>query len=314
MRVGIVGRRGNIEYGAIVSDPLSPINTTLHNIITALIGAGHVVYTDADTWITYPYIRDLKIEKYESLTAIEIQEKVEVFVVVGGDGTVLDVARQVAGSGKPIIGVNQGRLGFITDIPADIAPKIILEMLNMRFSNPSVVVEVRHLLSLSKEGKDLGIALNEVTISKMGGRMIEYKVHIGKAGNLQFAYKARADGLIVATPTGSTAYALAAGGSIINPTSRVIQIIPMFPQTISYSPLIIDDSYSVYFELVSGNAEAWIDGQGPHYIQQGYQGGVLISQADKKITLWHPKTQDVSYDYWNTLRQKLNWHLEPGTK
>lgn len=323
MKIGIIGRKGRIELKRspgdydvpVVEPPHSKVGATITKIIDAL-ESSHEISVDADTYFFYHPFIGLDSENCPG-TVKDLASLVDVIVVVGGDGTLIDVARQVMDFSVPLIGVNQGRLGFITDIPADKAPETISKMLCSRTLR-NVFPETRHLLSLNDMTSSLGIALNDVVFNKVGGRMIEFRISIGRkddrwlAQSVQFAYKARADGLIIATPTGSTAYALSAGGSIINPTARVIQIIPMLPQTIAYAPIIIDDTNFIHFDLVSGHAEAWIDGQGPHPVKVGGRG-LTIFRSNKKVTLWHPYTKTVTYDYWETLRQKLNWHLEPGT-
>lgn len=314
MLIGIVGRKGRIgelpngSAGIIPEPDDHPVGLTINRIIESLKQEMYEYRIDVDTINSYP-----NVIKETCYNLNEIAKTVDVIIVVGGDGTLLDIARQTLGYNVPLIGVNQGRVGFITDIPSDKAPETIIKMLR---SN-EYTVEMRTLLDMT--GMDSRnaylkseIALNDIVFSKRGGRIIEYEVYLGQRGQEpKFAYKARADGLIIATPTGSTAYALAAGGSIINPTSRVIQIIPMLPQTLAYSPLIVDDSFSVKFKLISGEADAWVDGQGPFDIGKD---GMSIVRSTDKIIFWHPDTKDVTYDYFNTLRQKLNWQLEPGTK
>jgi NAD+ kinase len=309
MKIGIVGRKGRVDGDNIIPEPLSPIQTTILSIVKVL--EDHQIVFDRDTVVTYPYIQSLK-PSHQSIG--DLARHVDLIIVIGGDGTLIDVARHVLGLRVPVIGVNMGRVGFITSVSADNAADTVMQMIN----NRKVTYETRHFIQLNAElnaqgwpSKGPAIALNDVVFKAKGGRMIEFKVSIAKKlGEMpQFVYKTRADGLIVATPTGSTAYALAARGSIIKPTARVIELIPMFPQTIAYAPLITDDSNRVYFELVSGEAEAYVDGMGPYLVETGKP--LQVSIADPlTLELWHPQ----DYDYWSTLREKLNWHLEPGTK
>lgn len=312
MRVGIVGRRSERKR--------EPITNSIGIVIAQLAKAFKVedydVVIDSDTFETYRDNLDKVVCKLASTRPkktpymLDENKLVDIVVVVGGDGTMLEIARNHDLS-VPLIGVNQGRLGFITDVPADAGVKAVLEMI--KFSKYSQ--EKRRLLELRK-GDDFKLvdrALNEIVFNRGNGRIVEFKVSVGTdTNNQEFAYKVRADGLIINTPTGSTAYALAAGGTIIHPESRVIQVVPMFPQTLAYSPMIVDDHYNIGFELVNGDVEAWVDGQGPYIIKVGER--YTVQAALKPVTVWHPRTSEVTYDYWNTLRQKLNWHLEPGSK
>jgi len=252
-------------------------------------------------------------------------------VVVGGDGTMLEAARNLYNI--PLIGVNMGRLGFITDLPRVGAAQVIDLILRdwaawdrERSSDgpvpaypKNVTLERRALIHAERDNVSWGDALNDIVISKTGGRILEFKVFVDE----KFAYKVRADGLIISTPTGSTAYAYSAGGSILSPGSHTLQLIPMMPQTRSYSPLIISDRECVRVEMVAGEARIWADGIDSGTIVQPD----LVKPAISRNSSWvnvcrsfhdavfvHPHFSDLDYEYFQTLREKLNWHLEPGTR
>jgi NAD+ kinase len=229
-------------------------------------------------------------------------------IVFGGDGTMVSVCRDVAGL-IPILGINLGNLGFITDISASTSTQDIIELLE----KGSFDSEYRALLSCEFNHKypdnqephnHSGRALNDIVISRNTGKSLEFAVDI----NGKFAYKCRGDGVIISTPTGSTAYAMSAGGSIIDPASEVFEIIPMFPQTLSCRPLIISDESNIKITLTHGSADVFYDGILLHGdMREG--DWVCIRKYHKTTRLIHPK----NYDFYNTLREKLGWQQVLGT-
>ena len=229
-------------------------------------------------------------------------------IVFGGDGTMVSVCRDIAGQ-IPILGINLGNLGFITDIPASTATSDILEILE----KSQYDTEHRTLLSCELHHKyphtqelhnHIGRAFNDVVISRNTGKSLEFSVEI----NGNFAYKCRGDGVITSTPTGSTAYAMSAGGSIIDPASEVFEIIPMFPQTLSCRPLIVSDEVTIKITLDHGSADIFYDGILLHGDMRP-DDWVCIKKFPKKTKLIHPK----NYDFFNTLREKLGWQQVLGT-
>lgn len=237
-----------------------------------------------------------------------------ILVVFGGDGTMLGVARQAAklckpGKEVPILGINHGRVGFITDVPGDTEPHQILKIMRSHH-----VMEERLVLSVDITGEEdvhQEVALNEVLLKSDDGKIIEFEVYVDE----QFAYRSRADGVMVATPTGSTAYAMSAGGPILHPSAKVIEIIPMFPQTMSYRPLVLSDSADVAIKLVKGSAKVYVDGTPAASLGEGHL--IDVSKHRSSVKFMHPMLalpppHDISYNHFNTLRTKLNWHREPG--
>ena len=237
--------------------------------------------------------------KPESVLAMEsIPAKADLAIVVGGDGTLISCARLMAEHSVPLVGVNLGRLGFLTDIPADGVAAAIGAVMNGDF-----VPEQRLLLTGSvRRGKKTlisALAMNDVVVSRGAiGSMIEFAVTVDG----EFIYSLRADGLIVATPTGTTAYALSAGGPILHPALQAIALVPISPHTLSNRPVAIRSSSKVEITLVRGqDARVNFDVQAHLALEPG--DVVHVQAAPKPATLLHPK----GYRYFGMLRQKLRW-------
>lgn len=237
----------------------------------------------------------------------DIAQAAEVCIVLGGDGTMLNAAKQIHSPDRsiPLLGINLGNVGFITDVAADVRKDVIIEMLE----NHEYISEKRTMLTLNHAGVWL-TALNDVVISRSTGKIIEFKVRIDG----QPAYTARGDGLIISTPTGSTAYALSGGGPIVHPTARVIEIIPIMAQSLSTRPLIINDTSIVGIELVSGDAEIFLDGQLLREMKPKER--FETARSNRFVEFIHPNLPDLNhtYSYYDTLAEKLNWHFLPGTR
>jgi NAD+ kinase len=229
----------------------------------------------------------------------DLPARCDLALVVGGDGTLISCARLMAARDVPIIGVNLGRLGFLTDIPADALETTLNAMLDGEY-----IPEKRTLLSGSckRAGKTTftAAAMNDVVVSRGAmGSMIEFTVTVDG----EFIYSLRADGLIVATPTGSTAYALSAGGPILHPSLQAIALVPISPHTLSNRPVAIRGTSRVEVTLVRGaDARANFDVQAYCQLEPG--DVVSIAAAEKPVTLLHPK----GYRYFSMLREKLRWN------
>ncbi len=219
-------------------------------------------------------------------------------VIVGGDGTLIASARLMAEHNVPLVGVNLGRLGFLTDIPAQSAGSAIGAILDGEF-----LPEQRMLLSGSVRRGDktllTALAMNDVVVNRGAmGSMIEFAVTVDG----EFIYTLRADGLIVATPTGTTAYALSAGGPILHPSLSAIALVPISPHTLSNRPVAIRSTSKVEITLVRGEgARANFDVQA--YTELEPNDVVCVAASPKPATLLHPK----GYRYFSMLRQKLRW-------
>jgi NAD+ kinase len=228
----------------------------------------------------------------------DLPARSELAIIVGGDGTLLSCARLMAERGVPLVGVNLGRLGFLTDVPAEGLDASIESILAGDFQ-----AESRTLLAgtVRRNGETVfsALAMNDVVVSRGAmGSMIEFAVTVDG----EFIYTLRADGLIVATPTGSTAYALSAGGPILHPALSAIALVPISPHTLSNRPVAIRSTSKVEITLVRGvDARANFDVQS--YWELEPNDVVCVSAASRPATLLHPR----GYRYFSMLRQKLRW-------
>lgn len=224
-----------------------------------------------------------------------IPAEIDLMIVVGGDGSLLNATHCALPYNIPVLGINRGRLGFLTDIhPTELTK--ITEVLSGKYQS-----ENRFLLT-AHDKKPLGIALNDVVLSPGDAQLIEFDIVI----NNQFVCQQRADGLIIATPTGSTAYALSGGGPILHPTLNAIVLVPMFPHTLSNRPIVIDGDAKIEVIIHKQNTSAPFvscDGQRRIRIEPGSK--ITVQKHEKKLQLIHPN----SYDYFTTLRQKLGWQV-----
>jgi NAD+ kinase len=239
------------------------------------------------------------ITAYPALAADELGRVCDLAVVVGGDGTMLGIARQLASHGVPLVGINQGRLGFITDVSillfSEALPAII---------DGEHVEEHRTMLEgeVLREGVSIfeGFALNDVVVNRSStASMLELKIDIGD----EFVANFRADGLIIASPTGSTAYALSAGGPILHPGIAGWVMVPIAPHDLSNRPIVLPDSVEVAIEIVAGrDASVNFDMQGLASLQQGDR--VLVRRSPHQVRFLHP----LGWSYYATLRRKLHWN------
>jgi NAD+ kinase len=222
----------------------------------------------------------------------------DIAIVLGGDGTMLYAARRLAEFGVPLAGVNQGRLGFMTDIAREDMLAGVGELMAGKF-----VSEARVMLDgeIWRDGERLcgSLALNEVVVNKGDlGRMIEMKVEVDG----EFVYLLRADGVITATPNGSTAYALSANGPILHPNVAGIAIVPLCPHALSNRPITISDTSKIDITLISTHdCRVHFDGQERFDARVGDR--VRIARSPLTVTLLHPPR----YSYYAMLREKLHW-------
>lgn len=267
----------------------SSVQPTLDRLETFLQSRGVNVVTldNADPESTYPgglhNIGDLDLA-----------------IVVGGDGTMLNAARSLAGHDVPLIGVNLGRLGFLTDVPADQMCEVLERILAGEYS-----VTERALLraEIHNEGEIIytAVAVNDVVVSKgETARLLDFPVYV----NDMFVTDVRSDGLIVATPTGSTAYALSAGGPICQPTVDAIEMVPICPHTLSNRPIVLNNSSRIVIGPVSfpaGSAHVSIDG----HLQYTFRGEerVVVRRASRIVRLVRPR----GHNNFAALREKLGW-------
>lgn len=230
-------------------------------------------------------------------TAIGAQA--DLAIVLGGDGSMLSAARNLAAYGVPLVGVNQGRLGFMTDI----AFSQMRETIGLLMSGQYTIGERTMLEARVMRGeKEIFStqALNDIVVNKGAtGRMIEFLVHIDG----QFVYDLRSDGIIVATPTGSTAYALSSNGPILQPNVPGIALVPVCPHTLSNRPITVSDQCVIEITIKrrADGASLHIDGQ-PHS-EMAIDDKLIVRRAAHSIRFVHPP----GYSYYAMLREKLHW-------
>ena len=236
---------------------------------------------------------------YAEMSLAEIGCAVDLAIVLGGDGTMLNIARTLSLCHVPLVGVNQGRLGFLTDLTLDNMQDCIAAMLEGKF-----VTEQRLLLEarVMRNGVEVysGRAFNEVVVHRNNtSTMIEFEVRIDG----EYLYNQRADGLIVSTPTGSTAYAMSAGGPILHPSLDVLELVPICPHTLSNRPIVVKSS-SVVEILMHRTADIHVrfDSHSSYDLQ--LHDKIIVTRHPQPACLLHP----VGHSYYNTLREKLLWN------
>ncbi len=279
--VGLVGKYDNQGMETSLRALGEFLRTRGHTVLLAVQSADHLGITDFQTYNLH-----------------DLASKSDAVVVLGGDGTMLSIARELAAHGAPLIGINQGRLGFLTDITVDDMYDAMAEILSGQY-----VAEERILLNgqIRRDGERVfeASAFNDVVVGKGGsGRLIDLEIAI----NSEFVYSQRADGLVVTTPTGTTAYALSAGGPIVHPTLEAVALVPICPHTLSARPIVVSSHSRIELHLTyADDARVHFDGQHHFDLQRGDH--VWITRANRPVTLLHPH----SYSYYDTLRQKLHW-------
>jgi NAD+ kinase len=244
----------------------------------------------------------LDLGKWASGSFAWLGAHADLAIVVGGDGTMLNAARQLARYRVPLVGVNQGRLGFMTDIARSDMLTCMDDLLDGKF-----VPETRMLLDAEVVRDERSVvsnlALNDVVVDKGAiGRMIEFELFIDG----EFIYHLRSDGLIVATSTGSTAYSLSANGPILHPQVSAIALVPLCPHALTNRPILVGDRNQIEIRIVHAtDSRAHFDGQVTVDLRNG--DSVRIRRSEYTICLLHPP----GYSYFSMLRQKLHWSERP---
>lgn len=262
--------------------------------------------TDRKIIIEAETARYTRLDEFRTAEWQELGNAASLAVVMGGDGTVLGTARQLAPYGIPLIGINHGRTGFITDIPLQDAQKKLCEIFNGKYKE-----ENRMLLQVSvwRDSKQVysSSALNDVVINQpVCCGMVELSLELDGA----FMYMQRADGLIISTPTGSTAYNLAVNGPVVYPSLDSLLVAPIAPQTLSSRPVVLPESSTLGLKLVNispvevaasvhADMRTWSELQLGDYI--------IVRRAPYKVSFVHPE----NYSFFSTLRQKLYWNATP---
>ena len=273
------------------------VNETLQRLVEYLQSQHIDTFLDCDTASSF----ELKLPV---LAREDMGQKQDLIVVVGGDGSLLSAARMAIKVNVPVIGINRGRLGFLTDIsPQDMEAQLGAVLAGHYTEERRFLLQTR--IYDEETTYFQGDALNDVVLSRgKETHLIEFDVYI----NQQFVSHYRSDGLILATPTGSTAYALSAGGPIMHPQLNAIVMVPMFSHSLSSRPLVIDGQAHIDL-IISTTSESDLqiscDGHESRLVKPGQH--VAIEKNAQELRLLHP----VDYHYYDTLRIKLGWGFKP---
>ena len=239
------------------------------------------------------------IAGFNALNPTELGKHCDLAIVVGGDGTMLGIARQLARFNLPMVGINQGRLGFITDVPMGHYAEALAPIIAGDYEE-----ERRTMLEgvVFRDDQKIfdGFAMNDVVVSRSAtASMIEVKVDIG----LEFVANLRADGVIIASPTGSTAYALSAGGPILHPGIGGWLLVPIAPHDLSNRPIVLPDTLDITIEVVTGHdASVNFDMQSLASLLPGDR--IVVRRSRHQVRFLHPQ----GWSYYATLRRKLHWN------
>jgi NAD+ kinase len=269
------------------------IRPVLEDIANFLLGQGMEVSFERETAL------NTGVTDFEALSTAEMGKRCDLAVVVGGDGTMLGIARELARFNLPLVGINQGRLGFITDIPIDQYKQALAPMIAGDFEE-----EQRAMLEgdVWRDGEKIfdGLSMNDVVVSRGAtASMVELSVDVGD----DFVANLRADGLIISTPTGSTAYALSAGGPIVHPGIGGWVVVPIASHTLSNRPIVLPDLGEVRIGIVAGkDVSANFDMHNLASLMHGDQ--VRVRRSAFKVRFLHPR----GWSYYATLRRKLRWY------
>jgi len=271
-------------------------------------GANDTIKILADYFINNNYqlliessvAKNIKIEGYKEHSLVEIGALADLAIVVGGDGYMLGAARVLSCYNIGVIGINRGNLGFLTDIsPQDLLDPLAQILAGKSRSEQRFLIET----SVYRHGKlkSSNSAMNEAVLhAGKVANMIEFEVHIDGV----FMFSQRSDGLIISTPTGSTAYSMSAGGPILTPNLNALSLVPMFPHTLSSRPIVVDGNSEIKLILANENYENLQISCDGHVILAVMPGDeVIIKKSVNTLRLIHP----LSHDYFNVLRSKLNW-------
>lgn len=292
-RVGLLAKQGEDRIRAV-----------LPHLARAVSARGRTLTVEDST------ARDAELDlPHAPLEALA--ERSDLLLCVGGDGTLLAAARACAPRGVPVAGFNAGRLGFLTDLAFDQRDFAKMEQALAAILDDRGIAERRDLLEAevlrADGGRDAaGVALNDAVIQKRdAGRMIELSTKVDG----RFVCAHRSDGLVVATPTGSTAYALSCGGPILHPSLDALALVPICPHTLSDRPIVVGGGSTIEVSLAAGFggvAQLTLDGQVRWEVQPGDR--VVVRKAPHALTLLHPP----GHDYFDVLRTKLHWGLGHG--
>ncbi len=291
--VGLIGRRGT-----------ATIRDSLEIVLKLLLEKGVKVVVEADTARIMGNGRRKDRDRYERAARLELGERADLIVVVGGDGSLLGVGRDLAHCGVPVVGVNRGGLGFLADIAPEQIEAALGDVLAGRFR------EEDHFLlhaRVMRDGAEVAQspALNDVVVHQGGmARMMEISLWIDD----EFVYDQRSDGLIIASPTGSTAYALSAGGPIMHPSLDAIVVVPMFPHTLTSRPLVVRGRSEIRVSVGGSDQNARISCDSQVDFRLESDDDVVISKYETPLRLIYP----LEHSFFESCRSKLDWASRLG--
>ncbi len=258
--------------------------------------ARHLLAKGIDVWLEENTARGAELTGFNTAKLEHIGDRVDLAIVMGGDGTMLSVARSLIDNNIPLVGINRGRFGFLTDLRAEDMLGEIDKILAGQHQTESRML-LQAAVYRNNTQIHSGVALNDVVI-KSNLRLIELEVEVdGK-----FVHKQRGDGLILSTPTGTTAYALSAGGPILHPNLDAIALVPISPHTLSNRPIMLNANSVIEVNLVQID-EAYVSYDGQFQLNIEQNDKIVIQRAAQEVSLLHP----ADYCYYEMLRNKLNW-------
>ena len=288
-QVALIGKYHSAVSGTVAGSA----RAALDDIAQFLVAEGCAVVVEQAT------AASAGLTGFPTLDVTGIGEQCDLGLVVGGDGTMLGIGRQLAKYGVPLIGINQGRLGFVTDIPLDNYRAILTPMLRGEYAQDQRSLIQAQVLRNGECVFD-AVAMNDVVVNRGAtSGMVELRVEVDG----HFVSNQRADGLIVASPTGSTAYALSAGGPLLHPSMQGFVLVPIAPHTLSNRPIVLSDAMEIAIEVVSGrDASANFDMQSLASLLHGDR--IVVRRSQLSVRFLHPK----GWSYFDTLRGKLHWN------
>jgi NAD+ kinase len=280
-RVGVIGNSGKVSCA-----------DTVERAAKLIRAAGREIGIDAGTSGL------AKIKSPVFPDAATLARKVDLLLVLGGDGTLLRVAREIAGSRTPLLGINIGGLGFLTAVSSSKMAEALKQVWNGEFN-----YETRSLIHATGRANGRIInqsALNDIVISRgIASRLIELEVRVD--GNLLTSY--RCDGLILSSPTGSTAYSLAAGGAVVFPTAEVLCLTPICPHTLSNRSLILPLSAEIEITVISPKPATILSTDGQMVSELSTNDVITVRRSHRSVHLMHL----AGSSFCETLRKKLHW-------
>jgi NAD+ kinase len=280
-RVGFIGNLEKVSCAGV-----------LKQAARLVVAAGRELHSEAAT----AQLASLKADVWPDARALA--RRVDLLLVFGGDGTILRAAREIAGSRTPLLGINIGSLGFLTAVSSDELPGALRRVWNGEFS-----FEPRVLIQASGKGKGGLIeqtALNDIVISRgIASRLVELEVRVD--GDALAHY--RCDGLIFSSPTGSTAYSLAAGGAVVFPTSEVLEMTPICPHTLSNRSLVLPLKSTIEVRVLSSKLETILSADGQVVSELSAGDLITIRRSRRTVRLMHL----AGSSFCETLRRKLHW-------